>query len=844
MMRQYLTVKEDFPDTLVFYRVGDFYEMFFNDAIVASHELELVLTKKDAGVNNEPVPMAGVPYHAVETYIQKLSEKGYRIAIVDQMEEANNKKIVNREVTRIITPGTNIDEHFLNEKNNNYLGSIDLTKKGLTFAYVDLSTGEARVTVLPKYWDRLYNEISKLQIKEIVATSSVPKTVREYLSNVLHLMLSHPVNSALDEYMLHLVDDLKEEEKLASTELLKYLVDTQKRTLIHIKPFVSYNVNEFLKLDYNTIRNLELISNIRSNDPKTTLFGILDHCATAMGSRYLKRSLLYPLTNQKRIEERLDITEQLMKNYLSVDELKQSLNEIYDLERIVGRISYGTLSPKDLLQLKRSLAELPKIKKILNKMSGKELHALCSKITTFDAIVSLIEKSISEDAPYLLRDGGFIKPGFNAELDEVKNINHTNKAFLAKLEASEREKTGIKNLKVGYNRVFGYYIEITNSNLPQVKDEFGYIRKQTTTNAERFITQELKEREALILRSEERALQIELALFDDIRNECKKVCHEIQNTALIISEIDMLNSFAAVSLKNHYVRPNFSSYGEVEIIEGRHPVIEQTQTAVFVPNDLIMQNTDYVMLITGPNMSGKSTYMRQTALISIMAQMGCFVSASKAVLPLYDQIFTRIGASDDIAGGESTFMVEMNEVNYALQNATYKSLILFDEVGRGTATFDGMALAQAIIEYLHNTTCAKTLFSTHYHELTNLESSLPNLKNLHVDAVEENGQIIFMHKVMPGSTDKSYGINVAHLAHIPDEVIYRAKDLLDKMIATNQIDHELLSPDNYQKPVIIDKRDSKETNVIEALKEVEVESLNPLEALLLINKWKEELGDK
>ena len=843
MIRQYLTIKEDYPDTLVFFRVGDFYELFFNDAIVASRELEIILTKKDAGVQNEPVPMAGVPHHAITGYIEKLSEKGYRIAIVDQMEDANNKKIVKREVTKVITPGTNIDEHYLNEKNNNYLASLDKIEDGFVFSYVDLSTGDSYITKLPKYFDAIYNEINKLAVKEIVVNNSLPKIVRDYLTNVLHILISNAENAVLDGYLTNLYSELEVQLQPCAAQILSYLVSTQKRALMHLKPFKYYDINEFLKLDFNTIRNLELISSIRNNDTHRSLFGILDHCSTAMGSRFLKRSIMFPFTNINQINKRLDMVEQLTKNYLLLPDLKKSLQEIYDLERIVGRISYGSLSPKDLLQLNRSLSELPNIKKILKKMKGNSLQTFSESIPVYNELTTLISNSIKEDAPYLLRDGGFIKPGYSKELDEVKNINSTNKAFLTNLELSEKEKTGIKTLKVGYNRVFGYYIEITKPNIHLVKDEFGYIRKQTTANAERYITEELKEREALILRSEERSLQIEMELFEEIRSVCKQYCHQIQMTALTISEIDMLTSFAYVAKQNNYVRPEFSIYGEVSIKDGRHPVIENTTPDVFIANDLEMDNTDYVMLITGPNMSGKSTFMRQTALISIMAQIGSFVSASSATLPLYDQIFTRIGASDDITSGESTFMVEMNEVNYALQHATYKSLILFDEVGRGTATYDGMALAQAIIEYLHNNTCCKTLFSTHYHELTNLDQSLVHLKNLHVDAKEENGNIIFMHKVITGSTDKSYGIHVANLAKMPEEVILRATDILDKLVQNSSIDTSLLSIDNYIKPKIIDKRDPNENIVLERIKNTNIEDLKPIDALLLLSELKEKLGE-
>ena len=843
MMRQYLTIKESYPDALVFFRLGDFYEMFFNDALVASRELEIVLTKRDAGTNNEPVPMCGVPYHAVENYIEKLSLKGYKIAIVDQMEEASNKKIVTREVTKVITPGTNINEHYLSDKTNNYLASIDKTDNGYIFAYCDLSTGDTHVTNLSKYLDALYNEINKLNIKEIVITSNVPKIVKEYLTKVLHILVSHSSYQKLDSYLETLYINLNADLIPAANILLNYLIETQKRTLMHLKEFKEYSINEFLKIDYNTIRNLELLSPLRNNDARKSLFGILDGCNTAMGSRFLKRSILYPLTNQKQIDERHNIVEQLIKNFLLLPDLKKALMEIYDLERIVGRISYGSLSPKDLLQLNRSLIQLPVIKNLLKKMKGNNLLYLSEKLETYDELTNLITESISEDAPYLLRDGGFIKPSFSKELDDVKNINKTNKTFLTNLELNEREKTGIKNLKVGYNRVFGYYIEVTKANLSLIKDEYGYIRKQTTSNSERFITEELKEREALILRSEERALQIELELFESIRNTCKDYCHKIQNTALIISEIDMLLSFAVKAKEHNYVRPTFNMYGDVEIIEGRHPVIEATSNQIFVPNDLVMYSNDLIMLITGPNMGGKSTFMRQTALISIMAQIGSFVPCTNANLPLYDQIFTRIGAADDITSGESTFMVEMNEVNYALQNATYKSLILFDEVGRGTATFDGMALAQSIIEYLHNHTCCKTLFSTHYHELTSLEDSLVNLKNLHVEAISENNNIIFMHKVKEGPTDQSYGINVASLAKIPEEVILRASDILHKLSNSNEIDAKCLSIDNYQKPIIIDKRDPVETSIIEEIKNKNIDDLKPLEALLFLSSLKEKLGE-
>jgi len=844
MIRQYLTIKEQYPDTLVFYRVGDFYEMFFNDAIIASKEIELVLTKKDAGVTNDPVPMAGVPYHAVETYIQRLSDKGYRIAVVDQMEEPQQNKIVEREVTQIVTPGTNISENYLNEKTNNYIASISKGVNGYIFAYIDLSTGEQNITKLPNYFDAIYNEIYKLQIKEIVVSQALPKMLKEHLTNTMHILLSYVENNELESYMNDLYSKLPQEYHSTCIRLLNYIVNTQRRTLIHLKAFNLYSNNDHLKMDYNTIKNLELLLPIKDVNSKKTLFNVLDKCSTAMGSRYLKRTITYPLINKKKIERRLDIVSEFIKNYLYLDDLKKAFNEIYDLERIAGRVSYGTLSPKDLLQLKNSLHQLPIIKAILKKMKGENLNKISSDLLKFDDLYTLIDKSIREDSPFLLRDGGFIKDGYDVELDDIRLINSSNKDFLTTYETKERERTGIKNLKVGYNRVFGYYIEVSKGNIPQVKDEFGYIRKQTTTNSERYITQELKEKEAMILNSKELGIEIEIKLFNQIRDVVKEELINLQKTSLIISELDMLLAFSFVSKENNYVRPTFNSYGDINIVSGRHPVIEEYLKENFIPNDLEMNKTDCVLLITGPNMAGKSTYMRQNAIIAIMAQIGCFVPAKSAILPIFDQIFTRIGASDDIASGESTFMVEMNEVNFALKNATYNSLILFDEVGRGTATYDGMALAQSIIEYLCDKIFCKVLFSTHYHELTLLDSQIPNLKNVHVEAIEDNDKIIFMHKVLPNATDKSFGINVAKLANLPNDVIFRAKDILEKIINTNKIDIELISKKNYVKPQIIDNRDPKETKIIEDLKNTNVEELKPIDALLKLENYKKELDNE
>lgn len=845
MMRQYLTIKENYPDTLVFFRLGDFYEMFFNDALVASKELEIVLTSRDAGVQNERVPMCGVPHHAVNSYIEKLSEKGYKVAIVEQMEAAGNKKIVTREVVKIITPGTNVDEAYLSEKDNNYLASIDkltsTTINGYILSYIDLSTGDAKVTLIPDSYEHLYNELEKLAIKEVIVNNKFPKNITQYLKNNLSILVSIEDEYNVDSYLQPLIEHLEKETAKCCGRLINYIIKTQKRTLVHLKPFAEYKTTDYLVLDASAVKNLELVCSNRGEKNKKNLFSVLDLCSTAMGSRFLKRNILYPLTNLDTINQRLNIVEELTIKNTVATEVSKLLQEIYDLERIVGRISYGNLSPKDLIQLRNSIGVLPNIKELLKKSKTKHLTALENKIMTFDSLHSLLIASIRDDAPYIIRDGHIIKPGYSQELDDIINISSTNKTFLTSLEAREKTRTGIKSLKVGYNKVFGYYIEVTKANLHLVTPELGYIRKQTTSNSERYITEELKEREALILRSDERALELELEIFDQIRSICKDACPQLQKTADIISELDMLVAFSKAALENNYVKPKFSLYNDLEIIKGRHPVIEKYSDKPFIPNDLTMYNNDLILLITGPNMSGKSTYMRQTALIVIMAQMGSFVPCESATLPIFDKIFTRIGSSDDISSGESTFMTEMLEVNHCLQNATMRSLALFDEVGRGTATFDGMALAQAIIEYMHDEIGAKTLFSTHYHELTSIEQDLPNLKNVHVEAKQENDNITFFHKVMPGATDKSYGISVATLAKIPLKVTLRANDILEKLSQNKLPEANLLSKKNYTEPIIINNLDKNEASVINELKSLDTENLRPIDALLKLNELTERL---
>lgn len=843
MMRQYLEIKEQYPDTLVFFRLGDFYEMFFNDALVASRELEIVLTGRDAGTQNDRVPMCGVPHHAVNSYIERLSEKGYKVAIVEQLEEPNGQKLVKRDIVKIVTPGTNIDQEYLNEKNNSYLGCVDRTPSGYFLAYIELSTGETKITQFDAI-ELVYSELSKLAIKEIVVSKNFNHSICQFLSNNYGILVSYSDETNIDSYMDHLVDTLNEKEKECAKRLLFYVVQTQKRVLVHLQPFTKYQTKDYLRLSENSIRNLEIVETNKGVKFKNNLFVVLDHCSTAMGSRFLKKSLLYPLVNLNKINQRLDIIEELQRNYLHTNDLKNQLQEIYDLERIVGRISYGNLTPKDLIQLRISLGVLPNVKLILSKMKGKVLPQIGESINDFKELHSLLFRAIDENAGYTLKDGNVIKNGFNEELDKIRNIGSTNREYLTNLELRERERTGIKNLKVGYNRVFGYYIEVTKSNLEMVKDEYGYIRKQTTSNSERYITQELKEREALILRSSEMSIELEIKIFNVIREQCKDNTVMLQKLSSIISELDMLISLSEVAKKNNYVRPTFSLYNDLEIIGGRHPIIEDVIEGEFIPNDLTLYNADKVLLITGPNMSGKSTFMRQNALIAIMAQIGSFVPATKATLPIFDQIFTRIGSSDNIMGGESTFMVEMLEVNEALTNATEQSLIIFDEVGRGTATYDGMSLAQAIIEYLHNNVKAKCLFSTHYHELTNLDKSLGFLKNVHVEAKVGGNleDLIFLHKVVPGPSDESYGINVASLAKIPLPVVLRAKDILEKLESSNHYNSEELSINNYKEPVIIDKTDPRLKELYNKIKNVDLDSMKPIDALLYLSKLKDEVN--
>lgn len=840
MMRQYLEIKEQYQDAIVFFRLGDFYEMFFNDAIVASKELEIVLTGRDAGTT-ERVPMCGVPYHSVSSYIDKLTAKGYKVAIVEQVEDPKDAKgIVKREVIRVITPGTITDGGNISETDNNFLVSVDEAKNRYILAYTDLSTGENYLTTIPLIGDILRAEILNLRTKEIVISSTFNQAVLDPLKQVTSITISIEDNIQDVNYLKSLSQDLDKEEQIVFNRLINYVIKTQKRTLVHLQPVSKYSIDGFLKIDFSSQRNLELIETLRFQNRKNTLLSVLDKCETAMGSRLLKKNISFPLVDRNEIIGRYDVIDKLHKYFLETSEIRNYLKDVYDLERIVGRISYGNANPRDLLQLKKSLNTIPSIKRRLERMKLHEYFQLDTYYQDYLTIYQLIDKSILEDAPLTIKEGNIIKPGFNKELDELQMMSKNNKEYLLNLEAREQERTGIRNLKVGFNRVFGYYIEVTKSNIPLIKEEFGYIRKQTLTNAERYITEELKEKETQILRAEEKSIELEYNLFIEIRNTIKNYTKQLQFLAKQLAKLDMLQAFARVSKENNYVRPVITDKSMINIKAGRHPVIEHFLDDPFIANDLYMDENESVILITGPNMSGKSTFMRQIALIAIMAQIGCFVPAKSAEIPIFDAIFTRIGAADDIVSGQSTFMVEMMEVNNALKYATNRSLILFDEIGRGTATFDGMALAQAIIEYVHEKIKCKTLFSTHYHELTALEESLPNLKNVHVSAIEEKGNVVFVHKVLPGAIDKSYGINVAKLAKLPDEVILRANDLLIKLEQNSNYGKKM-SIEHYVQPLIFDSKTPQEQEVIDEIKQLNLNQTSPLEALNILDSLQKKL---
>jgi DNA mismatch repair protein MutS len=830
MMRQYIETKKQNRDIIIFYRLGDFYEMFFEDAIIASRELELTLTGKSAGLE-EKIPMCGIPYHASSMYIDKLVEKGYKVGICEQLEDPKEAKgIVKRGMIQIVSSGTNTSL-TLNEKENNYLGCIIDFNHAYAICYCDITTGEIYSMILKHNPTKLVSEVVSLGIKEIIVKENFDKDIYSLLKNNFKISIS--IFNDIDNlpqynYIYEDVTDLRIIESIKY--LLSYVNYTQFKDLSHLQKVVIKENKNYLKMDIHTKRNLELTETLRLKQRNHSLIWLLDKTKTAMGSRMLKNFIESPLVNKEELEKRYDCIEKLLEEFILTDDLCKQLTEVYDLERLSGRIAFGSANARDLLQLKSSLKVLPRISEILTQID------FYKNIETFNDLYELLEQSIYENPPISTKEGYLIKEGFNEELDELKSLRKGGKDFIARFESEERARTGIKNLKVGYNRVFGYYIEVSKGNVDLIKEEYGYERRQTLANCERYISPILKEKEALILNAEEKIIDLEYQLFCDIRSKVKEYIPKLQSVSKVISEIDVMQSLSYVSSNNNYVRPTLNNDKYLKLIDNRHPVVEQVLTdKEYVPNDIIMDENTNILLITGPNMAGKSTYMRQLAITVIMAQIGCFVPASEALMPIFDAIYTRIGASDDLVSGESTFMVEMNEANNAISNATSNSLILFDELGRGTATFDGMALAQAIIEYIHNEIKCKTLFSTHYHELTDLENNLVNLKNIHVEAHEEDGNITFLHKIKDGSIDKSYGIHVAKLAKLPDSLIKRANQILNVYEAKEQkrdiIIQESLPLDDVIKPSIVE----------EELKKINVLEVSPMEALNILYNLKEKI---
>jgi DNA mismatch repair protein MutS len=852
MIQQYLQIKADYQDAFLFFRLGDFYEMFFDDAIKASQELEITLTSRDGG-GDERIPMCGVPYHSAANYIEQLIEKGYKVAICEQTEDPKQAKgVVKREVVQLITPGTMMEGRGLNEKENNYIASItDFDDFTYGFAYNDLSTGENRATLLTGGFEEVLNELSMSGAKEVVVSSKFDAELQRKMRERSVLTISFEDDTNIQSSYEPLLKEL-DNDKLRETfaRLLNYLYRTQKRSLDHLQPVSTYQVHQYMKIDYYSKRNLELTETIRSKGKKGSLLWLLDETKTAMGGRLLKQWIDRPLINRDLIERRLSFVETLMNHYFERQDLREKLKEVYDLERLAGRVAFGNVNARDLIQLKRSLLQVPHLKEIVAALPNEEAKHFADRLDPCEEVTDLLERALVENPPVSIKEGNIIQDGYNEELDKYRDAMRNGKTWIAMLERQEREKTGIKSLKIGYNRVFGYYIEVTKANLHLLKDG-QYERKQTLTNAERFITPELKEKEALILEAEEKSVELEYQLFVELREFVKEYIPRLQALAKTVSELDVLQCFATVSEERHYTRPSFSDERRIVIKDGRHPVVEKVMNAQeYVPNDCYMDADREILLITGPNMSGKSTYMRQIALTAILAQIGCFVPASEAELPIFDQVFTRIGAADDLISGQSTFMVEMLEAKNAITNATKDSLILFDEIGRGTSTYDGMALAQAIIEYIHHNIGAKTLFSTHYHELTVLEEELPMLKNVHVSAVEQNGKVVFLHKIKEGAADKSYGIHVAQLAELPEDLIKRANEILqtferkENSVTAVKMDERQTENDSsvmleetqlsfFDEPVKKKQAEfsSKEKRVLDNLKELNILDMTPLEAL-------------
>ena len=832
MMAQYMEIKDQYKEELVFYRLGDFYEMFFDDALIASRELELTLTGRVAGLE-ERVPMCGVPHNNVKPYIEKLVNKGYRVAICEQLEDPKTTKgMVKRGIVDVISKGTIADNDLLNDKDASYIASILFFNDSILLTILDISTGYLASMSIENNEDALINEILGLNLKEVIFVDNLNTALIDLLKNTynIEVTISHEFLWDKYEYLFSTISDARVKSGVA--HLFYYLDNRQLKDLSHINKINYTKKNDYLEMDIHSIRNLELVETLRLKERTYSLIWLLDKCKTAMGSRKLKSWMLNPLKNKDAINARYDKIEKLNNEFILKDELKNLLYEVYDIERLSGKVINGSLNARDLIQLKKSIGVLPEIKKITEKL-GFDYD-----IDSHEDIFTLLDSALVEDAPISIKEGYMIKTGFNSELDELREIRSGGKDFVAAFEAKVKEETGIKSLKVGFNKVFGYFIEIPNGSKNLVKEEYHWERRQTLTNCERYISPALKEKESMILNAEENIIDLEYKLFCDIKEIVKKEVPSLNKTADALSEIDALTSLSICSEEYSLVRPILTSDHIIDIKNGRHPVVEAVSKSEYVPNDCLMDNGINTLLITGPNMSGKSTFMRQLAIIVIMAQMGSFVPCEAATLPIIDKIFTRIGASDDLVSGESTFMVEMKEARNAIDGATENSLILFDELGRGTATYDGMSLAQAILEYISENIGAFTLFSTHYHELTRLDKKFKNIKNVHVSAVENGNQITFLHKVKNGAVDKSYGIHVARLAKMPDELLDRAEEILSEYESNSKKKNP---EEKVQLAMNFEPTVKKDDIIKETIDKIDVLNTTPMEALNILFDLKQKI---
>ena len=843
-MQQYLDIKKDYPDAFLLFRMGDFYELFYEDAINAAQILEIALTSRNKNSEN-PIPMAGVPYHSVQQYIDVLIESGYKVAIAEQVEDPKKAVgVVKREVVQVITPGTVVDSSKPDSQNN-FLVALDKLENLYGLAYMDLVTGEFQVTSLSDF-NIVCGEIRNLRAREVVLGYELPESEHQVLANQMNLLLSQ-VGTAFEDVQL-LGDELSRLEHQVAGKLLEYVHQTQLRELSHLKRVHHYEIKDFLQMDYATMASLDLTENARTGKKHGSLYWLMDETKTAMGTRLLRRWIQQPLIDKERILKRQDVVQVFLDYFFERSDLADSLKGVYDIERLASRVSFGKTNPKDLLQLAATLSNVPQIKGILQGIDHPVLGQLIENLDDIPELANLIQSAISPDAPNVITEGNIIQTGFDETLDKYRVVMRDGTSWIADIEAKERAASGINNLKIDYNKKDGYYFHVTNSQLEHVPSHF--FRKATLKNSERFGTEELARIEGEMLEAREKSANLEYEIFMRIREEAGKYIKRLQSLAQTLATIDVLQSFAAVAEKQRFVRPEFIERPSIEIDKGRHAVVEKVMGAqTYIPNSISMDENVNVQLITGPNMSGKSTYMRQLAIIVIMAQMGSYVSAESAQLPIFDAIFTRIGAADDLVSGQSTFMVEMMEANHAISQATEHSLILFDELGRGTATYDGMALAQAIIEYIHNRTGAKTLFATHYHELTDLSTSLTQLENVHVATLEKDGQVTFLHKIEAGPADKSYGIHVAKIAGLPNDLLMRADQILARL-EEQANEKPSLNPSNKgandSKENQVSEQislftETTESPVLEKLRQLDIYNMTPMEVMLAVSEMKKHL---